>query len=515
MFHADDRQFAQGAAIALDCAAHPATMLPAPLARLLDRADRIDLVVDLGSRIGSRAWFRGASTCAALCWSAIHFAPGLTPLPVPAARPLAEAQWQEERALGLAPLAYGGDTGRRMGATRAVEWLANAPERPSLDLTATLGLGDGFAHVLERAGVAEGEAQRVAAMVGNVIPIDAVKPGTRIDLTLGRRADQNQPRPLDLMRFRAAFDLKLAVNRVDGALKLTREPIPVDDTPLRVSGTIGPSLFRTARAMGVPGAAIAQYLKAIASRINPRTQVAARARFDMVIAQRRAATGEVQYGDLIYAGLDQGPNRQLQMLRWTDAGRDEWFDATGTGETHNGMVMPVNGRQTSGFGMRVHPILGYSRMHQGVDLAAPYGTPIIAAMSGTVTFAGRHGGHGNFVQLYANKDLGTGYGHMSRIAVRVGQQVRQGEIIGYVGSTGLSTGPHLHFEMYRSGATVNPMTAGSFKQTDQLAGAELGQFRARLASLMVMKTGAQPLPRVQAIALVTAGKSSGAKPVAG
>jgi murein DD-endopeptidase MepM/ murein hydrolase activator NlpD len=170
------------------------------------------------------------------------------------------------------------------------------------------------------------------------------------------------------------------------------------------------------------------------------------------------------------------------------AGREQWFDAAGAGQKRAGFAMPVNGRVTSGFGMRFHPILGYSRMHQGIDLAAPAGTPIVAASDGVVRFAGWHGGHGNYVLVAHAGGLATGYGHMSRIVAAPGEQVSQGELIGYVGATGLATGPHLHFEVFRGGVAIDPAGA-NFAATSQIAGADLAAFRARLARLTTLPAG--------------------------
>ncbi len=139
--------------------------------------------------------------------------------------------------------------------------------------------------------------------------------------------------------------------------------------------------------------------------------------------------------------------------------------------------------------MRRHPILGYSRMHSGIDFKASYGQPIYAVSDGTVVFAGRHGGHGNFVKLNHGGGLGTGYAHMSRIAVSPGQHVRRGQVIGYVGSTGLSTGPHLHYEMYRNGKTVNPASV-QFVTRATLSGRDLAEFKAQLARLLAVSPGA-------------------------
>jgi len=457
----------------------------AALRRGLEQAADIDLVVDLGARIGSREWWRGLATCTALCAATLALHPHFEKLPGHVAPTLGDAQAQEMRVQAIAPQAYGADTGRRMVATPLVEPLAETPERPSVSLTATLGQGDGFARVLTRAGVGDDEAHSVADMVSNAVTLGDIKPGTKLDLTLGRRPNKSVARPLDHLGFRAKFELALEVNRVDGDLALKRIPIAVDDTPLRIEGRVGGGLFAAARAAGAPAKAVETYLRALGQHL-PISSVHSGDRFDLIVEHRRAATGETETGGLLYAGLDQG-KKALRLLKWTQDGREQWFDAAGVGESQGQMKMPVQGaHQTSSFGMRFHPILGYSRMHQGIDYGAPMGSPIVAATDGMVSFAGWHGGHGNYVQIRHAGGLGTGYAHMSRIIAHAGEKVRAGQLIGYVGSTGLSTGPHLHFEVFKNNVAVNPASV-KFVQAAQLAGGELARFKATLARLMAVK----------------------------
>ncbi|MET0364262.1 MAG: peptidoglycan DD-metalloendopeptidase family protein, partial [Sphingobium sp.] len=261
-----------------------------------------------------------------------------------------------------------------------------------------------------------------------------------------------------------------------------------DDTPLRIRGRVGGSLYASARAAGADPSTIQSYLKAIASQVSLGTGVGADDRFDIVVAHRRAATGETETGKLLFAGLERSGGKRVDMLRWTIDGQEQWFEASGVGQRRGMMAAPVAGHLTSSFGMRFHPILGYSRMHAGVDFGARWGSPIYAANSGRVVFAGRHGGHGNYVKIDHGGGIGTGYGHMSRIAAYAGEMVRQGQVIGYVGSTGLSTGPHLHYEVYRGGVPINPLSL-KFTQTAQLSGAALSAFRARLVSLRSLPVG--------------------------
>jgi murein DD-endopeptidase MepM/ murein hydrolase activator NlpD len=450
---------------------------------LLDRGAPFDLTPDLGSEIASRTWFRGLVTCILLCSAAIALAPEFRPIPVSVPAPVAGDALDEVRTHSIAPLAYGSDTGRRMAPTDAVQNLTDTPERPSLDLTASIGQGDSLARVLERSGVGAGEAGKVAAMFAAVADPAAIKPGTAIKLTLGRRASRTAARPLDFLAFRARIDLGVVVKREGGILVLERIPIAVDRTPVRIEGRVGDSLYRSARAAGAPAKAVEAYLRAIAAKVSLGADVNADARFDLVIEHARAATGESEYGKLLYAGLYRG-SRKLQLIEWTVGGRTEWFEASGAGAAGSGFVRPVQyARVSSSFGMRLHPLLRYSRFHRGMDYAAPHGTPILAVSDGMVAFAGRSGGYGNFVRLSHSSNMGTGYAHMSRIAVSPGQRVAAGQVIGYVGSTGLSTGSHLHFEVYRGGQPINPATA-TFLAAPALSGEDLARFKSRLSGIL-------------------------------
>ena len=454
------------------------------------RLAEVDLVVDLGQRIGSRDWFRGIATCAGLCYAAWSLAPTLTPLAGEAPPPLPEAQFEESRALSIAPLAFGGDTGRRLAPTELVQPLTESPERPILDLRATLGRGDGLARMLERAGVGRAEADRVATLVGEALPIEDVRPGTVMDLTLGRRPNRRVARPLDRLTFRARFDLRVEINRVDGSLVLTRIPIAVDETPLRIQGRVGSSLYRSARAAGVPARVVESYIRALTTQISIPSGVNSDDRFDIIVEHRRAATGETETGQLLYAGLDRASGRDLRLMQWTAGGRSQWFEASGVGRESGGSYQqPVPGRITSNYGLRMHPILRYSRMHRGIDFRAASGTPILAAADGRVTRAGWAGGYGRQVRLEHNGGIATSYSHMSRIAVSSGSRVRRGQVIGYVGSTGLSTGPHLHYEMYRNGRHVNPRSV-RFTSRSELSGSELSSFRSRMRTLLSTPVGA-------------------------
>ncbi len=162
-------------------------------------------------------------------------------------------------------------------------------------------------------------------------------------------------------------------------------------------------------------------------------------------------------GKIIYAHMNVN-NREINLYNFNDNGELGYFDINGKSIVKSLMKTPINGaRLSSSFGMRKHPILGFNKMHRGTDFAAPTGTPIMASGSGTVTRARWCGGGGNCVKIRHNSTYETIYAHMSKFAkgIKEGRKVKQGQIIGYVGSTGLSTGPHLHYEVVVNGKKVN------------------------------------------------------------
>jgi len=193
-------------------------------------------------------------------------------------------------------------------------------------------------------------------------------------------------------------------------------------------------------------------------------------------------------GQLVYAGMDRVARADVELMKWTDGKQIIWVNADGVGgEGSQSMGLPVHGRLTSGFGSRFHPILGYHRFHAGMDLAAAAGTPIVAAADGKVVSAGWAGGYGRAVAIVHASGIETKYGHMSRIAAFAGEMVRRGQVIGYVGSTGLSTGPHLHFEVLKNGRPVNPQSVKAIGAgPGQLQGEKLFAFHDQLRKLLLV-----------------------------
>lgn len=454
-------------------------------------AERNPLAPDLAEDVGSARWFRGLGLFVAFVLLALMFWPRFAPLEASPLLPLDEASQIEFRAQSLRPFALGSTQGRHFAATDAVTRLAAAPERPEIQLAATIGENDSVPRMLQRAGVGSGDAGQVAAMVASAVPLADIAPGTRFSIRLGARSNASDPRPLMAIDFRPRFDLSLSITRTGGGLTLARKAIAVDITPLRVQGLVGSSLYRSARAAGAPPSAVQDYLRAIDQAL-PFEEIEPTDKFDLVVSYKHTADGEGEAGNLLYAGVVRSGQPRAQLLRWgADGSFSSLADLVGGGQTDNGLFgTPVNGHVTSGYGMRRHPILGYVRMHAGVDFAASWGSPIYAVTDGRVAYAGWHGGHGNYVRLDHGAGIATGYGHMSRIAVAPGMAVRRGQIIGYVGSTGLSTGAHLHYEVYRGGQTVDPFSVRMVQQRQAVDPKQIAAFKARLQELLSVKPGA-------------------------
>jgi murein DD-endopeptidase MepM/ murein hydrolase activator NlpD len=446
------------------------------------RADRERLVVDLGDDLFSQRWWRGLGTLALLCTSAALTAPDFGPLPAGRPAPLTGDALHQWQAVGVDSIAGGSGSGMRMAATSRVVPIDNAPERPAIDLFVTLG-PDGLARTVARVGASSADSVQVAALVRSAAP--RLAPGTSLSIRLGRR-DAVGRRPVERLALRAAMDLKLLVERGAAGLALTRIAVPVTTTPVRVRGRAGDGLYWALRTAGASTAIATSYLKALAQEVDVG-EIGPDASFDLVVDRRRSADGQLAEGELLYAGLDRMIDRDLKLVRWTAGGRPVWVDAITIGRAPRaaeGLAWPVAARITSGFGPRIHPILRFARMHRGIDFGARWGTPIHAAADGQVTRAGWAGGYGRQVRLAHDGGLATSYSHMSSLAVAPGTLVRQGQLIGYVGSSGLSTGPHLHYEVYRGGVAVNPMGVKFSPAQRGADPAAIAAVRARLRQLL-------------------------------
>ena len=230
----------------------------------------------------------------------------------------------------------------------------------------------------------------------------------------------------------------------------------------RVAAPIETSIYEAALNLGAHDQQVVDFASVFAYDVDFQREIHPGDSFEMVYETYTDEAGTpVKAGNLLYASLNgQALKRSFYRFTPSDDGQTDYFDSHGESATKFLMKTPINGaRISSGFGNRRHPISGYTRLHKGTDFAAPTGTPVYAAGNGTVEWAARRGGYGNYIILKHANGYKTAYAHLSRYArgLRAGKRVRQGEIIAYVGSTGASTGPHLHYEVYIKGKPVNAM----------------------------------------------------------
>jgi murein DD-endopeptidase MepM/ murein hydrolase activator NlpD len=364
--------------------------------------------------------------------------------------------------------------------------------------------GDNLMSILVRAGVDRSEAHAaIAALEGVYNPRRDLSVGDTLQLTLwpagaaddklraGSRADsraggnpgdvpEDTPLALDNLLLPVAFDRDVAVKRGDdGGFSAAEIERPLERHQLRAEGTIGSSLFVDGRDAGLPIGVLIELIRIYSFDVDFQREIQPGDRFEVMYEQFRDDDGKpVHNGEIAYARLTLS-GTELPLYRYeTTAGNLDWFNAKGESVRKALMRTPIDGaRLSSGFGMRKHPILGYSRLHAGTDFAAPSGTPIYAAGSGTIQEIGVKGGYGKYIRLRHNSNYDTAYAHMKGYArgMTRGKRVNQGQIIGYVGTTGRSTGPHLHYEVHRDGAKINPL-ALKLPSGEKLKGKELDRF---------------------------------------
>lgn len=257
---------------------------------------------------------------------------------------------------------------------------------------------------------------------------------------------------------------------------------PVEIRTAVVSGNVGKSLFHSARKLGLSGGTINTLTDEIFKYdIDFSKDVAASDRFSVVVEQTWRE-GELIRTGAVTAAVFTAKGKPYTAIRFERDGKAEYFTAEGRPLKKSFIRSPIQyARLTSRFGARRHPVLGKMRMHKGVDYAARTGTPIMAAGDARVVSAGWQRGYGNAVVLDHGRGYTTLYGHMSRLGnIKRGQRVAQGQVIGYVGATGLATGPHLHYEFRINGVHRNPLQH-TMPPPEPLSGTMLAQFRRQTA----------------------------------
>ncbi len=369
-----------------------------------------------------------------------------------------------------------------------VTTITKTPPPEPIDEKFKLASGRTLIDELISRGASKASALALVKAIEPVIPAKLIKAGTEFEVTFDRQIDfygrevifpvelSFKPGPKEVLVVEADedghFDARIEGKR-DGAKSQYAEI-----NHFRTNARIGSSLYATAKDNRIPDYIVNEFTRVFSYDVDFQRQLAANDSFELFYGATLSGSSSkrkvLHYAELNFDG------KKKSYYRFTgDDGQTDYYDETGRSASRALLKTPISGaRLTSRFGMRRHPLLGYTKMHAGVDFGAAYGTPIRAAGSGTISLAGRNGAYGNAVVLKHTSKYKTLYAHMSKIAsgIRAGGRVNQGQIIGYVGSTGRSTGPHLHYEVRVNDRAVNPSsikTAGG----KQLAGGDLKKFR--------------------------------------
>jgi murein DD-endopeptidase MepM/ murein hydrolase activator NlpD len=351
--------------------------------------------------------------------------------------------------------------------------------------TVEVARGDTLTGILVENGIDDGEARSAVAALSSVYEPTSIRAGQNVTLTFAPEGS-----PLVSIALTPSAERDVLVTRAaDGSFAVEDNVKVLTAVEKRARGRIDGSLYASVMAAGVPEAVVVDLIHIYSYDVDFQREVKSGDAFDILYTHYLDETGAaIKGGDIQYAELTLGREKK-PLYRFTTADNDtDYYTPRAVSGKRQLMRTPVDGaRLSSKFGLRRHPVLGYTKMHKGVDFAAPKGTPVMASGNGVVKMARWHGGYGNFIELTHTNSYSTGYGHLSRIArgIRPGVRVRQGQVIAYVGSTGRSTGPHLHYEVMLKSKQINPMGV-KLPTGRELTGKDLIAFQANLGRIQTV-----------------------------
>ena len=346
--------------------------------------------------------------------------------------------------------------------------------------------GDNLMGVLIRANIERTEAHSAIQSLKSVYdPRRNLNVGDKLQITLYPKNNNLKKNNaikyfLSSLIIPISYDLLIEVKLNEkGKYEVSKNKPNVQKKVIVKSGKINSSLFVDGNRIGIPQRVLAELIRIYSFDIDFQRDIWQGDEFELMYEQFLSENGDIVHeGDIQYSKITLRKTEIPLYKYTTNKGNTDYFNKKGKSVRKTLMRTPIDGaRLSSRFGKRKHPILGYNRMHAGVDFAAPKGTPIYAAGNGTIIRIGRNGGYGKYIRIRHNGTYQTAYAHLSNYSrgMRNGKRVKQGQVIGYVGSTGVSTGPHLHYEVLRNGKKINPRSV-KIPSGENLKGTELNNF---------------------------------------
>ena len=364
--------------------------------------------------------------------------------------------------------------------------------------TVTLEPGDNLGPMLQREGLSGPEAHRFTQAFAEEFSPRRLRAGQSFDLHFTGDV-------LSDVTFKPNVERTVFVSRSEDGWSARSTEAEFRYETVGVRATIGTSLYVDATRLGAPDKVVQQFANIYEYSVDFQRDIQPGDGFEMFFEVARDGRGEiVKAGDLLFTSFSpRGKTSDYWLFEDAD-GRENFYSADGKTAKRKLRATPINGaRLSSGYGRRKHPILGYRKMHAGVDFAAPTGTPILAAGSGTVERANRYGGYGNYIRIRHTDGYKTAYAHLSKFArgVKAGAYVTQDQVIGYVGSTGRSTGPHLHYEVHHHGKKINPRKLSQLSGKP-LAKSQMAAFAERRAEIEAMRQASEVITPAPATAVM-------------
>ena len=282
-----------------------------------------------------------------------------------------------------------------------------------------------------------------------------ITPNQKVKFVLRRSSDKTDMEVLKI-EYPISKTTYVNIDKVSDGLEIKKNITQLFKKNIVVEGKILNNLYSSAVKAKMEPNVIIEFARIFGFEVDFQRDIRKGDEFEVMYERYMDDTNKfIQTGKILYAYLKVN-NQKIKLYRFESKNDFDFYDEKGKSIKKALMKTPINGaRLSSPFGNRKHPILGFTKHHNGTDFAAPTGTPIMASGSGTVIKAGWCGNGGNCVRIRHNSSYTTGYGHLSKFATKTGRRVRQGQIIGYVGNTGMSTGPHLHYTVKYNGKFIN------------------------------------------------------------
>lgn len=362
----------------------------------------------------------------------------------------------------------------------ALLFAAVAPSASASEEMRTLVVspGDTLLGMLQNEGVPASEALPAINTLGKVFNVAALQPKQEIFVSLDP-ADPAGSTALRALQVDLSFNKRAVVRKTAEGFAGAEETLETETRTVRADFEIRSSLYRDGVRVGVPGTVLKQISKLLSYNMDLQRQIKKGDLYTVLYEAEVSTENRTAGGELLAVKYVQVNGDETEIYRFTDnKGNEGFYFGDGQGVERSLLQTPVDAaRISSKFGMRRHPILGYNKMHKGVDFAAGSGTPVYAAGNGVISKAGRHGGYGNYVRIRHRDGISSAYAHLKGFAsgIKNGVNVKQGQVIGYVGSTGRSTGPHLHYEVLKNGKQINPLAMKTMPVT-KLQGVHLAIF---------------------------------------